>query len=662
MRVYAKEEAITDDRAAVSIDQGIDMASYQGENGNQGDAARLGTQQVSAPESAKNTSPGADPNLIRVFDEFGRELFITKEQWRTNVLPGTLKSNWNQPDQLYNIIIGSLNDGFQSDVLGAAQHLSSIDPNRARGACTYGVVLMKNNRLDEAESVFRSHIEAHGEEGYILTNLAKVFAARNEAQKVLDTLWHALELDPNQENGLAWYASLCREQSGATGWNHALVRVAALSGSWRAQIWLAREALEAHSLETALAYYDQALLRMGDRVPPEVLMQISGDLGKHGYLKESIQLAEPRFVPQVHGLAVGNNLIKAHLDLGQLEDARRILDQLYGLKRPDFKQNLSFWDTEIAKARIARSASPNGSQLQISMATIEGPVWLKPASTGTELFAEKPSNAPVIAFLGSTVEQPQRSESISMELADTPGRMSRALSLFLAEQVWFKTRASVKTLVPFVMSEPRGFILSGVPWQDQEAVKYSLQGPVKPRCVVATHIRCLTTPWTIDLRIIRSDDHNIFGKLSASFEIARPEEAIPALAEQLISTLSSGMFAEIQESPKMYSVPAGAKFPFYLLRLEQLLATRMAAMEGTGSNFLNGEREILEGNLQLCVDCPDNVGTRVLLAKTVLAMKVARPELLQEFKDKIVLLNRRKPLSAPAQGVLDRMFNEAFAV
>jgi hypothetical protein len=39
----------------------------------------------------------------------------------------------------------------------------------ARGACIYGIVLMKNNRLDEAENILRSYIQQHGEEGYLLT-------------------------------------------------------------------------------------------------------------------------------------------------------------------------------------------------------------------------------------------------------------------------------------------------------------------------------------------------------------------------------------------------------------------------------------------------------------------------------------------------------------
>jgi hypothetical protein len=42
-------------------------------------------------------------------------------------------------------------------------------------------------------------------------------------------------------------------------------------------------------------------------------------------------------------------------------------------------------------------------------------------------------------------------------------------------------------------------------------------------------------------------------------------------------------------------------------------------------------------------------------------MKAVRPDLIGEFKDKIILLNRKKPLKEPALGVLEQMFNEALA-
>src|SRR6185503_5239366 len=98
--------------------------------------------------------------------------------------------------------------------------------------------------------------------------------------------------------------------------------------------------------------------------------QISGDLGNAGHLPEILQLVEPCFDAPVHGVQVGNNLIKAHLDLGQLDAARRILNQLYALNRPDWKENLSYWDTQIAKTRLSTAAEDQQAQYKMAMLSI----------------------------------------------------------------------------------------------------------------------------------------------------------------------------------------------------------------------------------------------------------------------------------------------------
>jgi len=46
--------------------------------------------QIQAQDIADPVSnPANDPNLLRVFDKYGQELFIARDQWRTKVLPGT---------------------------------------------------------------------------------------------------------------------------------------------------------------------------------------------------------------------------------------------------------------------------------------------------------------------------------------------------------------------------------------------------------------------------------------------------------------------------------------------------------------------------------------------------------------------------------------------
>lgn len=619
------------------------------------------TPVVLPPIKNQTGDPSKDPNMIKVFDAYGREMFITKEIWRTQVLPGTLKSNWNNGEQLAGVVIGSMNDGFFADVLAAAEQLCRIDPIPARGACAYGIVLMKINRLDEAEKVFRSYIQKHGEDGSILTNLAKVYSARNDHQKAEEILWHGLEIDPNQDNGLGCYWIIHKERNGEQAGLDALRRIAALPGSWRAQLWLARQALLARNTVEALSMYQECLTRAAKPVPTDLLMQMSGDLGNAGHLPEILQLVEPHFSAQAHGLLVGNNLIKAHLDLGQIDAARRILDQLYALNRMDWKQNLNYWDTELAKAKVASAPVDQKTPMKMAMLTIEGPVWLKPTSSAAELFPAKSSNALAVAFLGCSTEVATNSKRIERQMADAAGRMSRALPLFLAEQVEFGSQTRVQTLVPWITNAGGGFVLSGVPWKDEDAANYARQGQIKGDYVVAIHLKPNVEPWTAELRLIRTIDAKCLGTLTGSFPSAKPEEGIPTLARQLLSLLKEQAEVEPVPIPPLYQVPGAPHFSYYLLRLEQLLAVRCGGLDGIPAGFLSGEREIIDGNLQLCLDFPQNIGIRILLAQTLLAMKRARPDILLEFKDKLALLQKEKPLPEPAHGVVQRMFNEVTA-
>ena len=616
-------------------------------------------QNAEAPPPSSD--PSNDPNLIRVFDKYGQELFISKDQWRTDVLPGTLKSQWDNPDQLYGTIVSALNDGFITEVLEGAEQLYRIDPDALRATCVYGIVLMKNGRLDEAERVLRSFIEKHGEEGVVLTNLAKVYADRGDMQLAEATLWHALEVDPNQDNGLGWYESINREGSGEQAGLDALRRIAALPGSWRAQIWLARAALKSQDLEPALVYYRESLSRSGKDIPTDLLMQISGDLGNYGHLPELLEITEPHFVPEHHGLQVGNNLIKAHIALGHLDRARQILDQLHSLKRPDWKETLGYWDTEIAKARIATSNVHLNEPLSMVMLTIEGPVWLKPSSPAAKLFSPAAQDGPLISFLGSSATMASPAKEIEQQMSDAPGRMSRALPLFLAEQVRFACHANVQTLIPWIAEGTGGFVLCGVAWSNDDALEYVRRSEAKSDYIVVTHLNTQSNLWSLDVRVLRTGDGECVGNLEVSFASSNPAERVSELSQRLVTLLGKQANTKMLVLSTLYQLPDAAHMDNYLLRLEQLLAVRCAGMDGVSPGFLHGEREIIDGNLQLCLACPDNIGTRILLAQTLLTMNKVRPEVAQEFSDKVALLQKEHPLKEPVQSVVDEMLTELIA-
>ncbi len=271
---------------------------------------------------------------IQVFDEYGREIEITKKAWVSNVLHPNIQENWNSSEGLYRQIIGALNDNFDSEILKAAKHYYSIESNKEQGACLYAIVLMKNHDTDKAEKILLDYINTYGESGSALTNLAKVYTDKNDINKADEILWRAIEVDPNQDNGLDWYLVLCNERGGTKAYHEALERVSTLPGAWRPFLHLAKEALDTKNKESALSYYSQ-LCDINKDINALTLQQISGDLGIAGYIPEILSIAYPLFSAEKHGFEAGNNFIRAFIELQQFSEAQALVDQLFSFNRPD---------------------------------------------------------------------------------------------------------------------------------------------------------------------------------------------------------------------------------------------------------------------------------------------------------------------------------------
>ena len=611
------------------------------------------------PAPAAAAEPGK-PQLIKIFDNLGREHMVPREEWRDKVLMSSLKEAWNDADELGPMIVQALRDEFYSEVIGAAEQVARIDPNPVRGAVLLGLVYLKNERFQDAGEVLNACLAEHGDHGVVLTNLAKVQAAQGDETRAEETLWRGLQLDPNQDNGVALYEHLHRQRGGEAAALEATLRLAALPGSWRAQLTLARLALKSGNLEEAQALQQESLARCGRPVPPEVLMQISGDLGLQGHLLELVQVTEPLFEPAIHGLQVGNNLFRAYLDLGLTDQARHLINQLYAQKRPDWKESLAAWETQLAQTGLDASPVDNAKALRIAILNIDGPVWLNPAAPGAELCAAKEDYSLRIAFLGSSGETGNAGPDIERQLTDAPGRLSRMIPLYLTEQVHLGSVERAQTLIPWIAeTEGAGFVFAGSPWTPETAVQIANATEQRADFVVITHLRTQEALWSLDLSLIRTIDGAQLGACGVSFAPEAVEEALPRLSRQTLDLLAEHAEAELQAFPSAYQPPTGRALAFYLLRLEQLLATRCAATEGTPAGFLSGERAIVDGALQLCLDAPASPTLRLLLAQTLLSMKKVRPDVLPEFKEKVAVLQSGDPLTPPAHGVLQRMIDEA---
>ncbi|MDF9833971.1 tetratricopeptide (TPR) repeat protein [Ereboglobus sp. PH5-5] len=598
--------------------------------------------------------------MIRVHDAYGRELFITKQAWRDSVLIGNLEKLKNQPDELASMIIMALQDGFYAEVLPYAKHLATTDTNHERGHMLHAVTLLQLKEYSKAETVIAAFIRTHGETGTALTNLAKVHAGRNDNDRMIETLWRGLTLDPNQENGLLWYESIFREKGGDAAGNKAFEKVAALPGSWRSQLWLARNCLKQQNLSDALSLYAKAIANAPAPVPADLLQQISGDLGQHGHLPEILQLTLPHFNARHHGIVVGNNLIKAHFDLGQLDAAQNILNALYELKRPDWSRTLSFWDNEIAKMRVSIADKIDPARIELTLLSIEGPVWLPARISPLEIFQPKRADAPVIALLGGSVESDALKASDQPQLSNEAGRLSRAIPLYLAERVEFFTTSTTRTLVPYITSPNPAFALMGSPMPDGDAAQHARNNPRPADYAIITHIIHNISPWLITLRLIRTIDTRCLFETSVQYASSTIGAAIGELEAKLLSFLPKETDIAHATPPPSYQTVPASSVPGYLSCSEQLLAIRAAATHKE-TRTLHGERDILMNQLLLCAQLPLHTTPRLILSQSLIKLKEMSPNIVAEFKERVATLEKEKPLPATEQPILSRIFSEIFS-
>ena len=154
----------------------------------------------------------------------------------------------------------------------------------------------------------------------------------------MEILWEGLTINPNQNNGLPWYASICKDRDGIDGYIDALRRASEIKGSWLPQFLLARHELNEKNIESAKEFLKIALSQ--GHVTQEALLVISGELGAKGYSKELIELVEPVYDFNKNDIRVGLNLLQAYLQNKEIEKGENLLNKLMMLERPDLKNAL----------------------------------------------------------------------------------------------------------------------------------------------------------------------------------------------------------------------------------------------------------------------------------------------------------------------------------
>jgi hypothetical protein len=293
-----------------------------------------------------------------------------------------------------------------------------------------------------------------------------------------------------------------------------------------------------------------------------------------------------------------------------------------------------------------------GTTVEMTMYVIDGPVWSHPASPANAIFPRPGDDAPRVAFLGSTASIPNAPSMPQVQLSDLAGRLSRILPLYLSEQAQFNAGVRVRALFPWMVNASGGsFVLTTAPPSDADAVA-RVRGGGGADFAVVTHVKAeRPDTWSATLRLLRCSDGKCVYQKEAFATPDRTDIIAVELAIELQRALAEHAGAKAT-GPSAYLPPAPPQLTSYQLRLEQLLAIRCA----TSPKALHGIREIVDGCLHLALDLPQSVLLRTLLADVVARVRNVRPDIMEEYAERLALLEQEHPLPEPAQSALHPMF------
>ena len=565
-------------------------------------------------------SPKENAKMMNIIDQNGRRIQITMDEWREKVLPIALKNHWDNANLLYNDILKAIQNNFISDVEEAAIHLKEIDTIKERGYNTLAILYLKNKEFNKANELLLEYLANNPKTGTILTNLAKSYYGKDEKEKAMEILWEGLTINPNQNNGLPWYASICKDRDGIDGYIDALRRASEIKGSWLPQFLLARHKLNEKNIESAKELLKIALSE--GHVTQEALLVISGELGAKGYSKELIELVEPVYDFNKNDIRVGLNLLQAYLQNKEIERGENLLNKLMMLERPDLKNALLKISNKFDKLKIEEKASTPKKDVQINMMVLDNPVWGHGLKTSKWFINNKEvkGNIAVLPYADETIRE---KEIKGYQKDNETSMLSRGIPLYVSEMINYYTDYNNKVVMPFVRDF--GPVITNK--QYNEAALEDIGNKINADIVITGSVMNAEIGY-----LIKNTIYNMNDKSSKKIEMFIQKENFGNRFNEMIKELRSELGGYDQSNNKFYKLAEDKEVLHYLASLGHSLTQTLIQGKFVDKDLLLGERNILNWYLNMVMAYPENEAVKMMLVSGIEKSKEYGSKVYLEFK------------------------------
>lgn len=580
----------------------------------------VSSEENTTTKISSEKSPKENAKMMNIIDQNGRRIQITMDEWREKVLPIALKNHWDNANLLYNDILKAIQNNFISDVEEAAIHLKEIDTIKERGYNTLAILYLKNKEFNKANELLLEYLANNPKTGTILTNLAKSYYGKDEKEKAMEILWEGLTINPNQNNGLPWYASICKDRDGIDGYIDALRRASEIKGSWLPQFLLARHELNEKNIESAKEFLKIALSQ--GHVTQETLLVISGELGAKGYSKELIELVEPVYDFNKNDIRVGLNLLQAYLQNKEIEKGENLLNKLMMLERPDLKNALLKISNKFDKLKIEEKASTPKKDVQINMMVLDNPVWGHGLKTSKWFINNKEvkGNIAVLPYADETIKE---KEIKGYQKDNETSMLSRGIPLYVSEMINYYTDYNNKVVMPFVRDF--GPVITNK--QYNEAALEDIGNKINADIVITGSVMNAEIGY-----LIKNTIYNMNDKSSKKIEMFIQKENFGNRFNEMIKELRSELGGYDQSNNKFYKLAEDKEVLHYLASLGHSLTQTLIQGKFVDKDLLLGERNILNWYLNMVMAYPENEAIKMMLVSGIEKSKEYGSKVYLEFK------------------------------
>lgn len=580
----------------------------------------VSSEENTTTKISSEKSPKENAKMMNIIDQNGRRIQITMDEWREKVLPIALKNHWDNANLLYNDILKAIQNNFISDVEEAAIHLKEIDTIKERGYNTLAILYLKNKEFNKANELLLEYLANNPKTGTILTNLAKSYYGKDEKEKAMEILWEGLTINPNQNNGLPWYASICKDRDGIDGYIDALRRASEIKGSWLPQFLLARHKLNEKNIESAKEFLKIALSQ--GHVTQETLLVISGELGAKGYSKELIELVEPVYDFNKNDIRVGLNLLQAYLQNKEIEKGENLLNKLMMLERPDLKNALLKISNKFDKLKIEEKASTPKKDVQINMMVLDNPVWGHGLKTSKWFINNKEvkGNIAVLPYADETIRE---KEIKGYQKDNETSMLSRGIPLYVSEMINYYTDYNNKVVMPFVRDF--GPVITNK--QYNEAALEDIGNKINADIVITGSVMNAEIGY-----LIKNTIYNMNDKSSKKIEMFIQKENFGNRFNEMIKELRSELGGYDQSNNKFYKLAEDKEVLHYLASLGHSLTQTLIQGKFVDKDLLLGERNILNWYLNMVMAYPENEAIKMMLVSGIEKSKEYGSKVYLEFK------------------------------